>query len=75
LRLGSDPRGDIVDLGEDAVPFPVGRSNAEEVLCNQLPAGRTPGDSRPAAGGVAFSLPRYALTPLGNRPPRPWGSV
>jgi hypothetical protein len=28
-----------------------------------------------AAGGVAFSLQRYALTPLGNRPPRPWGSV
>jgi hypothetical protein len=28
-----------------------------------------------AAGGVACILPRYALTPLGSRPPRPWGSV
>src|SRR5438093_1185019 len=27
------------------------------------------------AGGGACILPRYALTPLGSRPPRPWGSV
>jgi len=32
LRLGSDPRGDIVDLDEDALPLPVGVSNAAEAL-------------------------------------------
>jgi len=43
LSLGSDPRGDIVDLDEDAFPLPVGMRNAEEAIFDQLPAGRTPG--------------------------------
>lgn len=43
LSLGSDPRGDIVDLDEDAFPLPVGMRNAEEAIYDQLPAGRTPG--------------------------------
>src|SRR5436190_10011661 len=30
LSLGSDPRGDIVDLDEDAFPLPVGMRNAAE---------------------------------------------
>jgi hypothetical protein len=46
LSLGSDPRGDIVDLDEDAFPLPVGMSNAEEAIFDQLPAGRTPGCKR-----------------------------
>ena len=43
LSLGSDPRGDIVDLDEDAFLLPVGMSNAAEASFDQLPAGRTPG--------------------------------
>jgi len=43
LSLGSDPRGDIVDLDEDAFPLPVGMRNAAEAIFDQLPAGRTPG--------------------------------
>lgn len=33
------------------------------------------GSSSTGGGGVACILQRYALTPLGSRPPRPWGSV
>ena len=43
LSLSSAPCGDIVDLDEDACPLPVGMSNAEEAICDQLPAGRTLG--------------------------------
>src|SRR5437764_1213277 len=43
LRLGSDPRGDIVDLDDDAFPLPVGVSNAGEAIFDQRPAGRTLG--------------------------------
>ena len=43
LSLGSDQRGDIVDLDEDACPLPVGVSKAGEAIFDQLPAGRTLG--------------------------------
>src|SRR5256884_9329043 len=43
LSLGSDPRGDIVDLDEDACPLPVGVSKAGEGIFDQLPGGRTLG--------------------------------
>jgi len=83
LSLGSAPRGDIIDRDEDALPLPVGVSKAGEAICDQRPAGRTLGGTigrergahRLVAGGGACILPRYALTPLGSRPPRPWGSV
>ena len=43
LSLGSDPRGDIIDRDEDALPLPVGVSNAGEAIFDQRPAGRTLG--------------------------------
>src|SRR5262245_47788808 len=46
LSLGSDPRGDIVDLDKDAFPLPVGMRHAAEAIFDQLPAGRTPGCKR-----------------------------
>jgi hypothetical protein len=44
-HVQSEPQqhGDIVDLDKDAFPLPVGMSNAEEAIFDQLPAGRTPG--------------------------------
>jgi hypothetical protein len=66
LSLGSDPRGDIVDLDEDAFPLPVWMRNAAEAIFDQLPAGRTPAARSAAsaakvglaAGGVASILQR-----------------
>src|SRR5215475_14911880 len=43
LSLGSDPRGDIIDRDEDALPLPVGVSNAGEAIVDQRPASRTLG--------------------------------
>src|SRR3989442_13585642 len=41
LSLGSDPRGDIVDLDEDARPLPVGGGKAGEAIFAPLAAGCT----------------------------------
>jgi hypothetical protein len=46
LSLSSDPRGEIVDRDEDALPLPVRVSNAAEAIFDQLPAGRTLGGTR-----------------------------
>src|SRR4030095_13732402 len=82
LRLGSAPRGNIVDRDEDALPLPVDVSKAEEAIFDQLRAGRTLGGTtgrergshRPCSGGRRPPPPPLradAPRPGARRPPAP----
>jgi len=81
LRLGSDPRGNIVDRDEDALPLPVEVRTAEEAICDQRPAGRTlggtlgrdRGSQRPCSGRRRLHPPALRADAARQPPAAPVG--